>query len=177
MPKKYLYSITVATIIFLTVSTYQVANGQEFVTDGLVLYYSFDKDTVTKNKVTDLSGEGNDGKIEGKLKSMDGPPKGDFGQAFEYEGDADCYVEIPALGDWEQVSIECWAMENEFNNIQGIVSTSMWEAGKVHFKFEGNQIQVHKNDGVKIRMAAEAETWYHIIYTSDPKDGDRKSVV
>ena len=44
MPKKYLYSITVATITFLTVSTYQVANGQEFVTDGLVLYYSFDKD-------------------------------------------------------------------------------------------------------------------------------------
>ena len=100
MPKKYLYSITVATITFLTVSTYQVANGQEFVTDGLVLYYSFDKDTVTKNKVKDLSGEGNDGKIEGKLKSMDGPPKGDFGQAFEYEGDVDCYVEIPALGDW-----------------------------------------------------------------------------
>ena len=177
MPKKYLYSITVATITFLTVSTYQVANGQEFVTDGLVLYYSFDKDTVTKNKVKDLSGEGNDGKIEGKLKSMDGPPKGDFGQAFEYEGDVDCYVEIPALGDWEQVSIECWAMENEFGGIQGIVSTWMWEPGKVHFKFEGNEIQVHKNDGVKIRMPAEAETWYHIIYTSDPKDGgDDKSL-
>ena len=35
----------------------------------------------------------------------------------------------------------------------------MWEAGKVHFKFEGNQIQIHKNDGIKIRHAAEAETW------------------
>ena len=152
MPKKYLYSITVATIIFLTVSTYQVANGQEFVTDGLVLYYSFDKDTVTKNKVTDLSGEGNDGKLIGKLKSMDGPPKGDFGQAFEYEGDADCYVEIPALGDWEQVSIECWAMENEFGGIQGIVSTWMWEPGKVHFKFEGNRYKF-------IRMMSLRSAW------------------
>ena len=154
-----IYFMAILAITFLAVSISHVANGQEFVTDGLVVYYSFDKDTVTKNKVTDLSGEGNDGKIEGKLKSMDGPPKGDFGQAFEYVGDADCYVEIPALGDWEQVSIECWAMENEFGGIQGIISTWMWEAGKVHFKFEGNQIQIHKNDGIKIRHAAEAETW------------------
>ena len=176
MFRNHLLLIAIVTIAFLTVSISQVANGQEFVTDGLVLYYSFDKDTVTKNKVTDLSGEGNDGKIEGKLKSIDGPPKGDFGQAFEYVGDADCYVEIPALGDWEQVSIECWAMENSFGGIQGIVSTWMWEPGKVHFKFQGNEIQVHKNDGVKIRMAAEAEKWYHIIYTSDPKDGGAKSL-
>lgn len=176
MFRNHLLLIAIVTIAFLTVSISQVANGQEFVTDGLVLYYSFDKDTVTKNKVTDLSGEGNDGKIEGKLKSIDGPPKGDFGQAFEYVGDADCYVEIPALGDWEQVSIECWAMENSFGGIQGIVSTWMWEPGKVHFKFEGNQIQVHKNDGVKISMNAEAEKWYHIIYTSDPKDGGAKSL-
>ena len=117
MFRNHLLLIAIVTIAFLTVSISQVANGQEFVTDGLVLYYSFDKDTVTKNKVTDLSGEGNDGKIEGKLKSIDGPPKGDFGQAFEYVGDADCYVEIPALGDWEQVSIECWAMENSFGGI------------------------------------------------------------
>ena len=76
MFRNHLLLIAIVTIAFLTVSISQVANGQEFVTDGLVLYYSFDKDTVTKNKVTDLSGEGNDGKIEGKLKSIDGPPKG-----------------------------------------------------------------------------------------------------
>ena len=37
-------------------------------------------------------------------------------------------------------------------------------------------MQVHKNDGVKIRMVAEEEKWYHIICTSDPKDGGAKSL-
>ncbi len=58
-------------------------------------------------------------------------------------------------------------MEHAFGGIQGIVSTWAWVAGKVHFKFQDNEIQVDKNSGSKIRLAAEPNLWYHIAYTSD----------
>ena len=60
-------------------------------------------------------------------------------------------------------------MEDQFSNIQGIVSTWQWVAGKVHFKFESNQIQVDKNGGGKIVAPAEVGKWFHIVYTTDTK--------
>ena len=168
-----------ATILFLIFFTVLVSftglsQAQEFVTDGLVAFYSFDKDTVKGDTLNDVFGKEN-AKIFEKPKLVPGK----FGEAFEFQ--AKGYVEIPKLGDWEQVSIECWANVKQLIGTQGIVSTWMWAAGKVHFKFretaDGGEIQVHKNDGVKIRMMkCKEEQWYHIIYTSDPKDGGAKSL-
>ena len=121
--------------------------AQEFVTDGLVAFYTLDKADVDGVRVKDVSGNGKDAKIVGKLNSV----KGQIDECLEFDGGANNYVEIPALGAWEQVSIDCWALQvNDATGIQGIVSTWQWVAGKVHFKFESSQIQVHKNDGVKI---------------------------
>ena len=150
-------------------------DAQDFVTDGLVAVYTLNESDVDGKVVKDLLGE-NDAELVGKLKFVEGATDG-TGDAMEFEGKADNYVKIPDMGDFEFVSIECYALEGQFSGIQGIVSTWMWEAGKVHFKFEGNQIQVHKNDGVKIRLAAETDTWYHIIYTSDTKNDELKLYV
>ena len=69
-------------------------------------------------------------------------------------------------------------MEHAFGGIQGIVSTWQWEAGKVHFKFEGGEIQVDKNGGSKIRLAAAEENrWYHIVYSSEEDSGELKLYV
>ena len=38
-------------------------------------------------------------------------------------------------------------------------------------------LQVDKNGGIKIRFGAEAETWYHIVYTTDTKDNELKLYV
>jgi len=167
------------TILFLMFFTVPVlftglSQAQEFVTDGLVAFYSFDKDTVKGDTLNDVFGKEN-AKIFEKPKLVPGK----FGEAFEFQSKG--YVEIPKLGDWMQVSIECWANVKQFIGTQGIVSTWMWAPGKVHFKFretpEGGEIQVHKNDGVKIRMKkCKGEQWYHIIYTSDPKDGGATSL-
>jgi hypothetical protein len=150
-------------LAFLAVFTVTTASAQEWVTKGLVAMWTFDKAFVQGDKVKDTTGK-NDAKIVGQLKFE----KGMIGEAPKFDG-AQNYVEVPKLGAWEQVSIECWALEGQFGAIQGIVSTWQWTAGKVHFKFESNQIQVHKNDGVKIRMNAEANKWYHIVYTTDTK--------
>ena len=168
-------SIICVLAALLTVLCYvTAADAQDFVTDGLVAHYTLNEADIDGKTVKDLSPNGNDAKIEGNLKSVEGAADG-TGEALEFEGDS--YIEIPAMGEFEHVSIECYALEGQFGGIQGIVSTWQWAAGKVHFKFEANQIQVHKNDGVKIRLDAEEERWYHIIYTSNTKDNELKLYV
>ena len=160
----------------LTVFCYaNTAGAQDFVTDGLVAVYTLNEADIDGKVVKDIFG-GNDAELVGNLKSVEGATDA-TGEALEFEGEAESFVQIPELGEYEFVSIECYALEAQFSGIQGIVSTWMWEAGKVHFKFEGNQIQVHKNDGVKITMNAETDTWYHIIYTSNTKDNELKLYV
>ena len=151
------------------------ADAQDFVTDGLVAMYTLNKADIDGEIVKDAFAE-NDAKLVGKLDFVDGAKYG-TGGALAFKGEAGNYIEIPALGDFDYVSIECYALEKQFSGIQGIVSTWQWAAGKVHFKFEGNQIQVHKNDGVRIRANVEANTWYHIIYTSDTKGNRLKLYV
>lgn len=167
-------NIVICALCLLVTALFYVtaADAQDFVTDGLVAMYTLNEADLDGKTVKDALGE-NDAEMMGKLKFVEGP----MGDAMEFEGDAENYVEIPALGSFEKVSIECWALEGQFGGIQGIVSTWQWAAGKVHFKFEGNQIQVHKNDGVKIRMNAETDNWYHIIYTSDTKEDELKLYV
>ena len=160
----------------LTVFCYvNMAAAQDFVTDGLVAVYTLNEADIDGKVVKDIFG-GNDAELVGSLKSVEGATDA-TGEALKFEGQAENYIQIPELGEYELVSIECYALEGQFGGIQGIVSTWQWAAGKVHFKFEGNQIQVHKNDGVKIRFAAETDTWYHIIYTSNTKDNELKLYV
>ena len=151
------------------------ADAQDFVTDGLIAMYTLNEADIDGKVVKDTLGE-NDAEIVGKLKFVEGAADG-TGEAMEFEGKPDNYVKIPALGEFEQISIECYAWEGQFGVTQGIVSTWQWVAGKVHFKFEANQIQVDKNGGIKIRFNAEAETWYHIVYTTDTKDNELKLYV
>jgi len=141
------------------------ANAQQFVKDGLVAMWTLDKANISADKAKDVSGNGKDATIKGSLKSTAGV----VNECLQFEGKADNYVEIPKMGTFEQVSLECWAMEDQFSGIQGIISTWQWAAGKVHFKFESNQIQVDKNGGGKIVAPAELSKWYHIVYTTDTK--------
>lgn len=153
-----------STFIILITTTIAYGAG-EFVKDGLIAMWTLDKADIKGDVVKDVSGKGNDAKMLGSLKSIEGV----IGECLQFEGKAENYVEIPKMGEFEAISVECWAMEDQFNNIQGIVSTWQWDAGKVHFKFESNQIQVDKNGGGKIVFAAEVGKWYHIIYTTDTK--------
>jgi hypothetical protein len=139
------------------------AQAQEFVTDGLIAMWTMDSADIDGDTVKDVSGNGNDATIMGSLKFVAGV----IGEAALFEATPDSYIEIPEMPDMEQDSVECWAYEEAFSGIQGIVSTWQWEAGKIHFKFESNEIQVDKNGTGKIRSAAQPQTWYHIVYTME----------
>ncbi|MDQ1317953.1 MAG: LamG protein [Candidatus Poribacteria bacterium] len=154
-------------LIFLLVCFFvaTLVNAEEFVKDGLIAMWTLDKASIQGETVKDVSGNGKDATMKGVIKSIAGV----IGECLQFEGKAETYVEIPKMGTFAQVSVECWAMEDQFSGIQGIVSTWQWEEGKVHFKFESNQIQVDKNGGGKIVFAAELSKWYHIVYTTDTK--------
>lgn len=147
------------------------AVAQEFVTADLAAFYTFDKATIKGDTLSDVAGK-HDAKLLGTVKSTAGV----IGEAGDFDANQS-YVQIPDLGDWEQASLECWVQERLFSGIQGIISTWQWAAGKVHFKFESNQIQVHKNDGVKIIFAVEEKKWYHVVYTADTKANELKLYV
>lgn len=147
--------------------------ADEFVTDGLVAMYTLNVADIDGEVVVDTSGQDNHAKLIGTFFFPEGP----FGDVIHFAAVTNHYVEIPALGMFDLASVECYAFENEFAGIQGIISTWMWTAGKVHYKFQGNQIQVDKNGGSKVVMAAEANTWYHIIYTTNPEADELKLYV
>ena len=170
--KKVTYLLCTLSFLLVAIWSINVAEaGPEFATDGLVAMYTLDQADIKGDVVKDAFGK-NDAKLMGKLKSV----KGQIGEALEFDGGPN-YVEIPKLGPMEVASVEAWAFEKQFGAIQGIVSTWQWVAGKVHFKFENNEIQVDKNGGVKIRLAAQAGQWYHIIYTCDTKKNELKLYV
>ena len=162
---------TALAIMFVCLG--EEADAQKIVTDGLVAFYTLDKEDIQGETVKDVSGNGNDAKIVGKLEIVPGM----IDECLKFDGQPN-YVEIPPLGDWEEASVECWAYaETLAPTYQGIVSTWQWAPGKVHFKFESRQIQVHKNDGVKIRFNCEEKKWYHIVYTCDTKANELKLYV
>lgn len=153
-------------ILFAGVFGVSIGSAQEFVTDGLIAMWTFDDGTINGDTVVDQSGVGTDATMIGDVATTEGV----IGEGLLFEAAADSYIEIPALGEFEAVSCECWAYEEAFGGIQGIVSTWQWIAGKVHFKFQDNQIQVDKNGAGKIALNADAQTWYHIIYTTEVPD-------
>ena len=156
MTLKAIRTICILIVLFAMFCYVNTADAQDFVTDGLVAVYTLNEADIDGKVVKDIFG-GNDAELVGSLKSVEGATDA-TGEALEFEGKVENYIQIPELGEYEYVSIECYALEGQFGGIQGIVSTWQWAAGKVHFKFEGNQIQVHKNDGVKIRLNAETDT-------------------
>ena len=97
----YLFTFTLIITTFL-----QNGYTQPVVTEGLVSYWTFDKQDIAGGTVKDVWGE-NDGKIVGDPKVVDGQ----VGEALEFDG-SDDYVNLTNLGDFgEKVgasTFEAW---------------------------------------------------------------------
>ena len=159
---KNLSLICIFSFLILAIWQVNVIEAQ-YVTDGLVAMWTLDDADISGNTVEDVSGNGNDATIVGTLTSGAGV----INECLVFDAGQNNYVQIPDMGEFNQVSVECWAYTAAFSGTQGIISTWQWTAGKVHYKFESNEIQVDKNGAGKISFAAVAGQWYHIIYTTD----------
>ena len=75
-----------------------VAVAQEIPPEAFVTKYSFDD-----GNANDESGEGNDGTIEGVVAG-----EGKVGGALEFDGSDGSYVEVPDLGEHDEVTVAAW---------------------------------------------------------------------
>ena len=89
--KKPLYFLTITMIIVLNALN---TTADTIVTDGLVSYWTFDKQDITDNTVRDAWGK-NSGTIVGDPKVV----AGKVGDALEFDG-SDDYVNLTNLGDF-----------------------------------------------------------------------------
>jgi len=153
-----------------------VTESQDYVTDGLIGFWTMDKEDIQGDTVKDVSGKNNHGKIGGDPKIGEGKIE----EALHFDG-TDDFVAIPDLGNEPAVSVEVWAIANKpFPDIRGLLSTfdpPQWKAGSVHFKFENNKIDILKSDGGRIQVPAEPNRWYHVAYTSDIEENELKLYV
>ena len=127
MSLKVIRTICILTALLTMLCYVNTVDAQDFVTDGLVAVYTLNDADIDGKVVKDIFG-GNDAELFGSLKSVEGATDA-TGEALEFEGKADNYIGIPDLGDYEFVSIECYALEAQFGGIQGIVST--WHVGRL----------------------------------------------
>ena len=169
----------ITTLILATIAifvSHACMAAQQYVTDGLIGFWTMDRGDIQGAVVKDVSGENNHGKIGGDPKIV----QGKIEEALDFDGNDD-FVELPNLGNEPAVSVEVWAIADQpFPDIRGLVSTfdpPQWKAGSVHFKFEANNIDVLKNDGGRIQIPAEPNIWYHIAYTSDTEINELKLYV
>lgn len=98
--------------------------------DGLVLYSSFDEGTVEGNNVTDISGNGHNGTVQGSVTYVDGIS----GKAINMPSTDRGYVDygksndiIPETGDF---SISLWYMATGDTNNGTLISNKNYDSGK-----------------------------------------------
>ena len=164
-------------IIAIAVLPANVACAQEFVTDGLIGFWTLDEDTIDGNTARDVWG-GNDGEIGGDPVMVEGK----INKALEFDG-IDDHVQLPDMGNEVAVTVELWAKTYSIR-VGGLVSTfdpAQWKPGTVHFRFVGNEnwSEVGMKDGglCFVGEAIEEDRWYHMAYTSDTSVDELKLYV
>ena len=94
----------VLAIIATVLMAINVAQARQAVTDGLVSYWSFNKDSVTGKTVADIFGI-NDGTMDGNVEVVDGK----VGEALKFTGghvDCGASKDLTKIGD--QLTLEMW---------------------------------------------------------------------
>lgn len=106
---KRVFVVLTVICMFLSFALYSEANPP----DGLVLHLSFDKNTIDGNTVKDLSGEGNDGMINGGATTV----AGKHGDALEFDG-TDDFVEVPledsiTFSTGDSLTVQVWVKTDD----------------------------------------------------------------
>ncbi|MEZ5327516.1 MAG: LamG domain-containing protein [Verrucomicrobiales bacterium] len=138
---------------------------------AVIAAYSFDDGTAS-----DVSGNGNDGTNVGAT-----PADGMFGQALEFDGSDDVFVETPDLGEHEELTIATWfKMTGRTAAWRVIYSVNGWSPGWVHHQIHPNnmmEFSINSNIGggdqfgTTIFDEAELDVWHHsaVVYSAREK--------
>ena len=93
----------------------------------------------------DISGNGNDGKLQGG-KFVDGQ----FGKAIELNGKSD-WIVVPKMGEFEEISILAWVnVTGRLSSWRVIYNADGWKVGDIHHQLHPNnkvEFSIHSNPG------------------------------
>jgi hypothetical protein len=147
--------------------------AQDFVTDGLIGFWTLDKSDTEGGTVKDIFG-GNDGTIKGDPETAEGRIE----EGMEFDGTED-RVEIPKdlMVGLESFTIECWfSYENSANWRWMVGGGPQWNYGLgmcihsgsniVRYHLKTDKGSFYTGNG---KTALTPGEWYHIAYTYDGK--------
>ena len=156
-------------LIFAVSFTYAVEQ------DDILVYYSFDK--LNGKTFKDDSGNGNDAKLVGNGKLVDGQ----FEKAIHLTGGvvqlspANDFV-VP-IGEKGEVTMEAWFFMNNHASHSGIISIETADAGCCVFRlmvspsFNPFWDAGHHQDKSLGNFTFELKEWYHYVLVANGKDG------
>ena len=180
MSKLYLSVLLVLHFFSLFLCT--LVTADPIIADGLVAYWSFDKDTIKGDVIKDLSDVGQDAKIIGVVKTA----KGKFGDAAKFDGNQNNYIQgaenLKAFKKkpTKAISVEVWVIDEGFIEWGGYVvcaqDNGSFEKGWVFGT--NNQVSFavstkEPDDGngvltyVKPAKNPNRGDWFHIAATYD----------
>ena len=152
--------------------------------DGLIGYWSFDKDTVKGNTVKDIWGN-QDAEMIGKLQIVEGQ----FGEAVRLEGGAGARVQITddikkAELPTEGMTVELWVWDEQFIEWGGYMVAVQdnggfekgWLIGTrfAAFSFALSSDGADDGDGLLTYLNSantyDTNKWYHVVGTYDGKE-------
>ena len=183
LKKKVALSLIAVLITGLGVAI-PVAARTVVIEDGLIGYWSFDKDTVKGKTVADIWGN-QDAEIIGDLQIVPGK----FGEAVQLGGGAGARVQMTddikkAELPTEEMTVELWAWDEQFIEWGGYVVAvqdngafekgwllgTRWKA----FSFALSSEDADDGDGLLTYLNAanssETNKWYHVVGTYDSKE-------
>jgi hypothetical protein len=136
--------------------------------EAIVVKYSFDD-----GNATDTSGGGNDGTVVDAATS-----EGKVGGALEFDGSDDTYVEVPDLGEHEDVTVAAWIkMTGSVGTWRAIYNVNGWSPGWVHHQLYPDDrmgFSINGNPGSGNQFSASTyddtmlDEWHHsaVVYSS-----------
>ena len=97
------YMLVLAVITTVLMAT-NVAHARQAITDGLVSYWSFNKDSIADKTVEDIFGD-NDGTMDGNVEVVNGK----VGEALKFSGGhVDCGANENLTDIGDQITLEMW---------------------------------------------------------------------
>ena len=181
--EKVALSLVVVLITGLGVAI-PVAARTVVIEDGLIGYWSFDKDTVKGKTVADIWGN-QDAEIIGDLQIVPGK----FGEAVQLGGGAGARVQMTddikkAELPTEEMTVELWAWDEQFiewgGYIVAVQDNGAFEKGWLlgtrwkAFSFALSSEDADDGDGLLTYLnaanASEMNKWYHVVGTYDSKE-------
>lgn len=166
------------------ISVYQGGKGSlaDILQDGLVLYYSFDKDE--GDKVTDASGKGHDGKVQGAAWT----PQGKIGGAYSFDGSNDKIVIAgwqPTIGN-HNFCVSAWFKTTSGEEQCIVMWGNPYAGGKPMAEVEttgvgGMRGQAGFNNGgpgtITTSSAYNDGNWHNVVTAYDSVSGDTRIYV